>query len=1217
MLPKLKYLAVAMLAAVAVVSGQGTWVLAGTTGALNGIVSSKDGTPLAGVKVTASSPSESVSTVSNSTGNFSFVSLAPDTYEVTASKDGYDTVSQPGISVFADNTQVVKLQMEATTKVLGHVTTTAASALVKAGTTSDVYSVSAATQAKVASLGGGGSLDAAYGAIAATPGVVVPAGQSGWFQTIHIRGGDFDQVGYEFDGVPVLRSYDNYPSTTASALGQQELQVYTGAAPATSESQGLAGYINQVIRNGTYPGFGDLTLGVGAPALYNKAALEVGGATPDRNFTYFVGVGGYHQSFRWFDENNGAGLQNTWGTPFARLAPPDGCTSGGVSTPDAKNFASCYPGGVGPGGYLLAPAVDSFNVSDVWDYENILNLHFGLPHRNDSGKDDIQLLYDNSYLHNNYYGSASDYGLTVPGLLQTYNGIDNGLSKPLPVFGYFSGPGFGYQYLGKVGVALGAGVTASQLATMVSPYYFPFSPDSTHPSQYFGGAQAAIPPNLRDGTANPNSIIKLQYQKNIGTSQYFRIYGYTNYSVWPQTCPNTLAIGFTAFVGYCPFNYYVQTTTNGVSASYANQINDKHLINVEIGDTFAHDYRANDTTMVNGNRPFLWAVDSSAPTSGICYVTVAQTGGPAVGTPVSCYSHYAGTVRLGTALGGGADLTLPASCGTGTCEWFIAENGRRGGGNQADPTFLSGSVTDQWKPTGQLLFNYGVRFDSFRYKLSDTSGTARSFWFNSYNSSFCVLPGAGNTPALNPADITGANQPCPAGQVPVHLTNLPSDTVTFNVFEPRIGGTYTVNPDNVIRFSYGKYTQAPNTAYEQYNLLQQDLASYDGTNFWKYGFTTTTHSIRPPTSNNYDISLEHQSGDVSFKLTPFLRQTKDQIQNFYLDQATGFVSGLNAGRQTSAGIEFELTKGDFNRNGLSGLFSLTFTRSLIKYSTLQNGGSVLSTVNLAIQQYNSFTSACASAAPSNSPSALCGTFGNVNAIATEASGVANPYFNAPVRPLLDLNGSYLPFATIPGAVEAASGSYETPLTATVVLNFKANKLAISPQFQYFAGGYYGDPLTGVGVDPSTCGALTGGVIAGDPRYKFGGTGNPFDALTCGGQIATPNPFTGNFDSLGAFRQPNQFLMHMQVSYELSPRVALTLNLANIVNSCNGGTSEPWTRLANHSVCGYVLPGYGAPLPYGSNTYNPGATFQPIAQYPYQENPTIAPFNAFLGVKIKL
>jgi len=1196
------------LLAVMVLLCQGTWALAGTTGALNGVVSSKDGTPLAGVKVTASSPSESVSTVTGASGNFSFVSLVPDTYDVTASKDGYDTSSQPGISVFADNTQNVKIQMQISTKTLGHITTTAASALVKAGTTSDVYSVNAATQARVGSLGGGGSLDAAYGAIATTPGVVVIPGQMGWFQTIHIRGGDNDQVGYEFDGVPVLRSYDNYPASTASALGQQELQVYTGAAPANSESQGISGYINQVIRNGTYPGFADVNLGIGAPALYNKANIEVGGATPDRNFTYFVAFGGYHQAFRYYDENNGASITQTWGTPFANESCPNNSQD--------KNFRSCYATGIGPGGVALASPVLFGNNSDVWDYENVVNMHFGLPHKNDAGKDDIQLLYDNSYLYNNEYSSASDWGVTTPGALQTLNG-------GAPVFGYLSGPNLGYQYLGKVGAALGSGITAGQLAGMTNPYYFPYNPNSTRPSSYFGGALAAINPNQRDGSANPNSIIKLQYQKNIGTSSYFRIYGYSNYSVWPQTCPNT---AFTNFIGYCPLNYYVQTTTNGFSASYANQINDKNLVNVEVSDTFARDYRANDTTMVNDttlfgspDRPFLWAVNSANPTSGVCYTPL--------GAAVSCYSQNAATVGLQAASTGTANLTLPATCGTGTCEWFAAENGRRGGGNQADPTFLSSSITDQWKPSSQLLFNFGVRVDSFRYKLSDTGGAARNFWFNSLNSSWCVLPGAGNTPAFNPNDANAVNQPCPAGQVPVHLTNLPNDTVTYSEFEPRIGGTYTLNSNNVLRFSYGKYTQAPNTAFEQYNLLQQDLASYDATNFWKAGFTTTTHAIRPPTSTNYDFSWEHQSGDMSLKLTPFLRQTKDQIQNFFLDQKTAFVSGLNAGKQTSDGVEFELTKGDFNHNGLSGLLSLTYTKSLIKYSPLQNGGSVMSTVNLAIQQYNSYTKACAGAAPSNNPMSPCGTYGNSNSVATETNGIANPYYNAPIRPLFDLNGAYAPFNTIPGGIESTEDSYETPFNATFVLNFKMNKLAISPQFQYFEGTPYGAPLTGYGVNPATCAALAG-TITGDPRYKFGGTGNPYDALSCGATannpnnlpttIPVPDPYTGNFDNLGAFRLPNQFMMHMQISYDVNPRVALSLNLVNLINSCSGGSSEPWMRLANNKVCNVTLPGYNAPLAYGANIYNPGSTFQPMLQYPYQENPvSTQPFNAYLNVKIKI
>ena len=70
---------------------------------------------------------------------------------------------------------------------------------------------------------------------------------------VYIRGGNYDQIGYEFDGVPVNRSFDNYPGSTAGTLGQQELQVYTGGGTAGESASGLAGFINQVIKTGTFP----------------------------------------------------------------------------------------------------------------------------------------------------------------------------------------------------------------------------------------------------------------------------------------------------------------------------------------------------------------------------------------------------------------------------------------------------------------------------------------------------------------------------------------------------------------------------------------------------------------------------------------------------------------------------------------------------------------------------------------------------------------------------------------------------------------------------------------------------------------------------------------------------------------------------------------------------------------------------------------------------
>ncbi len=68
------------------------------------------------------------------------------------------------------------------------------------------------------------------------------------------------EVGYEFDGIPINRGFDNYVGGGESSLGQLELQVYTGATPANAEAQGLAGFINQVIKTGTYPGYGSASL---------------------------------------------------------------------------------------------------------------------------------------------------------------------------------------------------------------------------------------------------------------------------------------------------------------------------------------------------------------------------------------------------------------------------------------------------------------------------------------------------------------------------------------------------------------------------------------------------------------------------------------------------------------------------------------------------------------------------------------------------------------------------------------------------------------------------------------------------------------------------------------------------------------------------------------------------------------------------------------------
>jgi hypothetical protein len=1181
------------LLAVLVLLFQGTWALAGTTGALNGVVTLADGTPIAGAKVAASSPSESVSTTSDNTGHYSFVSLIPDTYTVTASKDGYDTTSQPGVSVFADNTATVHVQMQVSTKILGHITTTAASALVKPGTTADVYSVNAATAAKVAGLGGGGGLDSAYSAIASVPGVVVPPGQQGWFQTIHIRGGDYDQVGYEFDGVPVLRSYDNYPTTNASALGQQELQVYTGAAPANSESQGLAGYINQVIKTGTYPGSVTADFGIGGPALYNKFNIEALGATADRNFSYMVGIGMYDQSPRFVNNGNGADISPVWGTAFG-YDPATGCGGG------ASDGTTCYANGrYGPnsvklGGYQMNGA------SHTADRENVVNLHFGIPHRNDAGKDDIQVLFDTSELFTNIYSSVADWGGTQ-----------------------FTGGQYGWPngqfYTGQLNVPLPANYTSN-----IQTYLFP--------SQGSAPASGLIPITHQDGVSNGQGIAKVQYQHNIGSNAYFRIYGYTFYSDWLQNSPNSFS---QCCIGG-PLDYELSNHTRGVSATFADQINSKNLLNIEVADNAAYNYRDNNAFYASSGR-IARLVDSTNPLSGVCYTDVAGVITPAT-CAVATYVNMSGSHP---------PLNLTGTtCGAGPCEYWTVENGSSGGANLGKPNFSSAAITDQIKASDKLLLNLGLRYSRYAFKGSNTLqapgsvGSARQFWFNAWNQDACVATVKGSVPAykvrpdlpcMDPANFGG--NPLGLTYVPATLTNQPNFTESYNVVEPRVGSTFTINADNVLRFSYGKYSEPPNAAFEQYNVLQQNLPAYDGANFYAFGFTGTSHAIGPAVSYNSDLSWEHHftNSEASFKLTPYYRTTQNQIQNFFLDQKTNFVSGLNAGRQTTSGLEFQLNDGDFGHNGFAAMFAYTYTHSRIKYNTFSNGASVLSTINLGISQYNQYTSFCASnfadkrcgSLSAASPfAAACFAGGVADPTCTGVGTVANPYFNAPVQGLLNVNDSYIPFSTIPGGLNAASGSYITPTNASLVLNYKHDKWAISPSFQYFQGGYYGDPLQTPGVDPTTCSGILASSPSGDPRYPYGGAagGLAYDASTCGNLAAgIPNPVTGKFDSLGAFRQPNQLLGHLQISYEVSSRVNLVANFVNLIDTCSGGSSEPWTAGADHRTCAYGLTSLAGSGFFGQagNFYNPTSVFQPSQHYDYERQFNTSPVQAFLEMTVKL
>ncbi|MBV8154269.1 MAG: TonB-dependent receptor [Candidatus Eremiobacteraeota bacterium] len=1244
---------------------QVTWALAGTTGGLSGVAVDADtGAPVAGATVTVSAPSQSATAATDAGGRFTFLTLAPDTYTVTVNKGGYQEVSEPGQIVFADTVQTVTVRLTKALKTIARVTALGAGAIVKSGTTADVYSVNAATQGAAGALGGGGSLNSAYSAIATVPGAYVVGNQAGYFQTVSIRGGDYDQVGYEFDGVPVNRSFDNYPSSSASSLGNAEVQVYTGANPANSEGQGLAGYINQVIKTGTYPGYAEANLGIGTPAFYHQASVQVGGATPDRNFSYYVGLGGYNQDLNYIDNNNGSSYDAWLGQPlglyFFSHGPAGLCNdpSQFKAGSSASDFTNCYRvnggfGGFGPGGYALG----SFNygmLGSITQRDSVANVHIGIPHKKDAGKDDVQVLFDSSYLLNSFYTSPNDIvspsylgqgnctGLTG---VQCANAIGLGTPVYLAQYQLTCGP--------LVGHTFSQGGLAAQHGCVTA---------SGYPSSY-ASPNTPIPATTRDTATNNQDIVKLQYTKNIGSTSFLRLYGYTYYSAWLQFGPNCAYTNVAAW-GTCGTSpdYELSSHTRGVSANYQNQFNAQNLFGAQVSYTTADSIRDNNTQMFNagGSRSrAAFAVNAADPLSGYCFAgstTSATTSNPVAcgaGATNATWADINGGLACGGAITSNCVAPLPtnkngaANCGIpgkpqfGTaCTYLLAENSLWATYNNIIPQFLSTSLTDEFRPSDRWLFNLGVRLDDFTFLGMNTNQQAgglpggnpnyaavRNFWYTSYNLSNCI-----STTGVIVGRSPGAA--CPSGYKPAALNNVAQQNFNYQIYQPRIAGTYTVNPDNVIRFSFGRYVQAPNSAFEQYNQLAEDLPNaLLGPIFYPYGRNSPGLPVYPATSLNYDVSWEsHLKGtDWSFKLTPFLRQTQGQIQTFFINQPTSFISGLNSASQRSQGLEMQVQKGDFSRNGISGILAFAYTNSYVKYGTLTNGTNVITPSDAAIANYNAYTKACAAGGNLHGQMQyglpLCGSTSNGLAAAPcytqkgtpdpacKAGDVANPYWNVAGQSLINPAENFPTYSIFPGGIGSSGAAFGAPYVATLLLNYKHDKFAITPSFQFQGGGRYGYPISTPGIDPA----------AGGCQPLGGPFGNRYSAPTCNATMAIPDTYTGQFDNLGSFLQPNEFTMNLQLSYDVSPRLSLTGVLANIVNNCWGGTAQAWTY-ANGQVCGFAAGGFaGTIFPVG-NVYNPGDHIQSFVKYPYQPlfgpfnqngNSTKTPFNFYVTAKIKI
>ncbi|MEA2666699.1 MAG: hypothetical protein QOI11_3643 [Candidatus Eremiobacteraeota bacterium] len=1135
---------------------QGTWVLAGTTGGIAGTVAdAQTGRAIAGARVSVSSPSQNATATSDAQGRYGFLSLGPDTYTLTITAPGYQAFSQPGITVIADQTQTYNFSPTRQIAEIGRTRSRSATDLVKPGQTADVYSISGQLSQNTQALGGG-NLFQTFSALSSVPGVYVPQGTAYGQNTSapYIRGGDYSQVGFEFDGIPVNRAFDNYVTNTQGITGQQELQVYNGGIPASSAGEGLSGYINQVIKSGTSPATGSLEGVLGTPTFYHYLRGEYGGASPNRNFSYYAGLTGWNQQFRYGDQfNGGTGLSGGLGvSAFANF--------------DAANSISIAPFAIG-------------GESDINTRESVGNLHIGIPHHNgDGGRDDIQLLGSIGFQGFHATDSYNDYGGINSPLLQAYG---TPAVPTYPQSTVYNGPIFnGFD------------------PTKIGTYTYPFAPAGGR--GYFNPVTGAyvgqlIDPNTRGLQENNNGIFKAQYQKNIGSSAYVRIYGYTNYSNWMIYDPPFNAGNFLPFSVIGQRDYELNTHTRGGSIEFADQINSRNLIQGSAQYTYSDVTRANNNTMSSaGYRVQL------RDANGHCY---SQT----TGALVNCYSgqnltggytpaNYTGTLApvTGAAAANGAAYQVVA---TGQAVTF----------NRVTPKFASVSLSDQMSVGEKLKLDLGLRFNSYLYALADTSqqalnGGSNAQNFVTYNREHCY-----NAATQSFSVATAASgYTCPAGTAHTVMSNDYPSTVASTVLEPRLGGTYTLTPYDVIRFSGGKYSQPVISAQTQYNRAG-DLASYDATNFYQYGFTTPRHYAPPQLSFNYDLTYEKRlkNSPLSFSATPFFRRTQDQEQSFFLDPKTNFVSGLPVGTLRAFGYELLSRYGDFNRDGISGQVSFAYTNSKIKYSNFRGTSTnVIDLINTTlIGGYNGLTQAGGGSPCYNAAGAGVALTGGACAAGT----TPNPYYGQPLQPGLDRNQYYSPYDVLPAAASGlfavgSSNSYEIPYTMTAILQYRKNGLRIVPTLQYDSGFRYGSPYAWQGYDPSQCGGST----------------DTASCIAAGGVIFRPNPYTGRYDSLGEFKSPGTLTLSAQIAKDFSKRLTGTLILTNLYRHCFT-RGYAWEQGGSQSCTYGVNAAYVAGGPYLGNGTQPGTTQQRIQNDPFGYAPGGYgnPFSAFASLQLKL
>lgn len=859
-------------------------VAAGVTGSVSGHITDEKANPLAGAKVTVSSPSQSVTAQTDAHGFYSILNLSPDTYAVTVSKDGYDTATIAGVTVQTNQTAGVNISLRSTARTLGRVVTTATASVVSKNVTGDLYAVSAnSIKSYQGSAGGAETLYSQNAVAGSLPGVVRTVGTGGGYGgngSLSFRGGSNDQVGFELEGIPLNRGFDAANATSFVTNGLASLEVYTGGESADA-GRSMSGYINEVYRRGTYPGGADFTGIVGGPLFNHTIQADVYGATPDRRFTYFVSELASNADYNFGSRTN---LDNT----SIRVPANDpGC--GAFNTQLFLNTSASTDGGrwnldCSVPHILNMPisqgSWQSFVNPSVAIRDTVANLHWTIDHSGLS--DDLQALYV--------------VGGTGNPFLYAGTGLDPAL--------FFQGVGGSVNSAGQLLWPTGTPYIGPINQTFNSAAFGTF----TWPSS--GGGTGPIPPFYVDSQSTEQSVAKLSYTRSFSSSSFLRFYAYALYSAWnfDQATNGFLGDSF----------YQLHDNLTGYTLNYQNQINPENLVRLNVDyskdRTLRYNYAPNffpggtvlcalpGMTLANGPA----AYDPNGCSAGENVITI--------GSPFAYWNNI-NPINTDAAL---VDSLKPSD------RWLL-DVGLRW--DHFSVPLMPLQITGPNGIAEQAQNQFGVCLHGYPYPASEP---CNGFLTQLQSSNTAGLP--------NVAPGGGAWTDVSGSQDYFYLSPRFGATYTFSPLQVlRFSvGRYVQQPE-----TFGnEYIAAPYFgAGDTVGILNR---FYDPLGF------LAVHNLVPQDSTNYDVSFEQGlGGGLSLKVTPFARVTRGQILSIPVNplQPT-FVTGYNFGAAKIKGAEILLVKAQPAGDGLGATLAATYLDSKIRFErTVAGAGSVIDVIN--------------------------------------------------------------------------------------------------------------------------------------------------------------------------------------------------------------------------------------------------------------------------------